>query len=97
MDEVKQYETICKPEFKEIKTDVKEILSLLQGNGVPGVFTRLALLEQDNKTSKESGGSTRNWILGIVAAIIVLVAQTMFIDWLATRQHIGQDTKQVSP
>lgn len=47
MDETELYEKVCKPEFKEIKDDVKEILRVVKGNGNnPGLVTQIALQEQ---------------------------------------------------
>ena len=51
----------------ETHTTTKEILKLLQGNGVKGVFTRLALVEV-------SLGRVWWWIGGISTCVVMVCA-----------------------
>jgi len=67
-------------DIKEVKSDVKEILKLLKGNGSPGLCTKQAIAED----RIESLLACRNWLIGIggtitasliIAGVIALISK----------------------
>lgn len=72
MDENERYEQVCKPSFENSNKKLDKILYLLEGNGKPGLLTRVDRVEQSiMHATGVIGWITKNWQL---VAVLILVA-----------------------
>lgn len=72
MTEDERYEQVCKPSFDATNKKLDKILYLLEGNGKPGLLTRMDRVEQNIiHATGVLGWLTKNWQL---VAVLILVA-----------------------
>lgn len=95
------YNTFCKPTHDEIKSNIKEILHAIKGNGTAGLVTRVALLEQanDKASDKSKANNPLEWMVKnwqIVLLFIALSISTMnaLEDNKLTKDEIADIIKQ---
>ncbi len=88
-NEQKFYETVCKPNFDELKEDVREILTSLKGNGNVGLCEkvrnhndRIAAVEEEHETAKQYFWRTIRWVAGIVGGSWLLAKSPEIIAWI---------------
>lgn len=93
MNENERYEQICRPAFDATEKKLDKILYLLQGNGSPGIITRIDRLEQKYQSaSGVLGFLVKNWQ---IAAIVILVTVGSFRGASYSTQDIIEIAKQV--
>ncbi len=76
--EIERYHDICKPAFERIEKKLEKIDNSLNGNGSPGVITRLNVIE-----SAATGG----WSLIKPILVAVLTSALIGGGIVATRQN----------
>ena len=96
------YQKVCQPAFRRIeeavekcasKEDVKSIGDKVDdlvrridiGNGKPSIREDI----QGLKDNVDGIISMRNWTLGIVSAVVILLSSIAVYDWLDARTHIA--------
>jgi hypothetical protein len=99
MDDTERYDLVCKPAFEANGKKLDKVLELLQGNGKPGIVTRLDRLEQKANqpdTSSISGVLAylvKNWK---VAALVLILLGSWFRSGNLTTEQIQQAIEKLS-
>lgn len=81
------YDRICRPNFEELKTDVKKILMILQGNGDVGLCEKVRIQAKEitdlkNGNVKVSIRKISVWAIGIVVGSWLFIKSPIIFEWL---------------
>lgn len=73
MNENERYDEICKPNFEKTDKKLDKVLYLLQGNGKPGLISRIERIEMKCQTASGIlGFAVKNWQMLVVVILIAL-------------------------
>ena len=95
MDENERFEQVCKPNFERSDRKLDKVLSLLEGNGKPGLVSRIERIEMKCQTaSGVLGFLAKNWQIGIV--IMILLFNTFSGEKQIDAKQIAELAKEVN-